>query len=43
MLGPAAAGAMEEGGLKNPKRLVKDRIAERTNELCPDFADVILG
>ncbi|MEE4271337.1 MAG: hypothetical protein V2I67_06670 [Thermoanaerobaculales bacterium] len=41
-LGGAAQGSMNEGGLKSPKRLVKERIAERTNELCPDFADIIL-
>jgi hypothetical protein len=42
-LGDAAAGSMTDDGLKDPKRLVKDRIAERTNELCPDFASVILN
>ncbi len=41
-LGAAAEDAMKDGGLKDPKRLVKDRIAERTNELCPNFADIIL-
>lgn len=41
-LGDAAEDSLGDGGLKNPKRLVKDRIAERTNELCPDFADIIL-
>lgn len=42
-LGDSATGATEDGELKHPKRLVKDRIAERTTELCPDFASVIVG
>jgi hypothetical protein len=41
-LGAAAEDSMDDGGLKDPKRLVKDRIAERTRELCPDFSDIIL-
>lgn len=43
VIGAAAEGATEDGELKHPKRLVKDRIAERTRALCPDFASVILG
>lgn len=42
-IGDAAAGATEDGGLKHPKRLIKDRIADRTQALCPDFASVIVG
>ncbi len=42
-LGPAAAEAMTETGLEDPKRLIKDRIDPRTRELCPQFADVILN
>jgi hypothetical protein len=42
-IGDAAAGATEDGGLKHPKRLIKDRIADRTHALCPDFASVIVG
>jgi hypothetical protein len=38
----AAGDAINDDGLKDPKRLVKDRIAERTRKLCPDFADTIL-
>ena len=26
----------------DPKRIIKDRLAKRTRQLCPDFADVIL-
>jgi len=26
----------------DPKRIIKDRLATRTRQLCPDFADVIL-
>lgn len=41
-LGPAAEEAMTEDGLEDPKRLVKNRLEERTRELCPEFANVIL-
>lgn len=42
-LGAVAEEAVTEDGLTDPKRLVKDRLAERTRQLCPDFADVIVG
>ena len=42
-LGSAAEEAVTEDGLEDPKRLVKDRIDERTRELCPQFANVILN
>ena len=41
-LGEAADEAMTEEGLEDPKRLIKNRLDERTRELCPDFARVIL-
>ncbi len=41
-LGSVAEEAMTEKGLEDPKRLVKNRLSERTRELCPDIAAVVL-
>ena len=41
-LGSAAEDVMTETGLEDPKRLVKNRLAERTREVCPAEADGIL-
>ena len=41
-LGSVAEEAMTEKGLEDPKQLVKGRLADRTRELCPQFAAVIL-
>ena len=41
-LGSAAEEVMTETGLEDPKRLVKNRLAERTREVCPTEAEGIL-
>lgn len=41
-LGSAAEDVMTETGLEDPRRLVKNRLAERTREVCPAEADGIL-
>ena len=41
-LGVAAEDAMTEEGLKDPKRLIKDRLSDRTKQVCPDIAPYIL-
>ena len=41
-LGDAAQEAMTETGLEDPKRLVKNRLAERIRALCPNEAEGIL-
>ena len=42
-MGAAAENAMTEEGMKDPKRLIKDRLTERTTELCPDVAPYVLN
>ena len=41
-LGPAADEAMTGDRLEDPKRLVKDRLAPRVVELCPDIAAYVV-
>jgi len=41
-LGSTAEEVMTETGLEDPKRMVKNRLAERTREVCPAEADGIL-
>lgn len=41
-LGSAADEAMTETGLEDPKRLIKKRLTERTQAVCPDIAGVVL-
>jgi len=41
-LGSATDDVMTETGLEDPKRLVKNRLAERTHEVCPTEAEGIL-
>jgi len=41
-LGKAAGSTVADSGMRQPKQLVKERIASRTQELCPDIANIVL-
>ena len=41
-IGAAAENAVTDQGMKDPKRLIKDRLTDRTTELCPDIAPYAL-
>lgn len=42
VLTSAAEEGMTEKGPDDPKRLIKDRLAERTRAICPEVASVVL-
>lgn len=41
-LGSVAEEAMNDTGFEDPKRLIKNRLSERTREVCPEIASVVL-